>query len=215
MKALMEILSGERYRKNRLEKITFAQAMSRLENSQFAGDKSLSAFAYALAFTVGCIVEGLLYNTIHAYKPAATTLDQEKISDLAAFAAWRSKYLFDSDREYGETAGKPQDLRYLAIRDKANEAATIMYPIHPKVQDAIDKLRAAEKSHNTVAFNAAFKNAVDSCLGLESPAPLPMRRELGPQVYLNELKDHITVGAVFAANRNMLATQFEIATRYF
>ena len=188
MKALIEILSGQRYRKNQLEKITFAHAMTRLENSQLAGDKSLNAFAYALAFTVGCIVEGLLYNTIPAYKGAAKVLDQAKISDLAAFAAWRSKYLFDDTREYSETGGKPQDLRYLSIRDKANVAATIMYPVRPKVQDLIDKLREAEKSKNNVAFTAAFKNAVDSCLGLESPAPLPMRPELGPQVYLERVK---------------------------
>lgn len=207
MKSLIEIFSGQRYRRNKLQEIVFAEAHERYVKSPLAGHATLDAFATALAVTTDFIVASLIYDSgIPEYKAVGTSLDREKIEDIAAYAAWRSTYLFLDDQNAGIDPATAQSENAKAFDRDINTVSLTMYPIRPKVQAAIDYLRGVESGEiesadRAWAFNDATRAAVDACFGVQAPAQLSKKLERG-----------FKVGTPFIAYRNSIVQTMDALT---
>lgn len=197
MKSLLDVLSGKRRRRNKLQERVF-RAHDRYVESPLYGNPILMEFAMALAYTTATIVSNLVYDCgMPEYAAVGDSFDEEKLADVASFVGWLSTYLFLNDqramaaerrrlgitKELDETGAE----NARAFDRDITEVAITMYPIRPRIQAVIDRVRGIisgeiKAGDPLIAANDAICDAVDTCFGITPPEGLAVRSRRSPHI---------------------------------
>lgn len=200
MGAILDILSGKRFRRNSLQGIAFAEPMERHRSSILAGHPMLDNFAFALAFTVDASVATLVFNSKEKeFKSLAKSIDKEITSNLAAFLAWRHTFIFvEDDKADSAKSGESSSENSVAWWRDIKRVSEIMYPRSEAAEFAVTSFRKVESAieageASTLQFSAALSRAI---LGLLNVA------DAGDPV--TELSRSFGISAALVGTRSML-----------
>lgn len=201
LRNLGDIISGKRWKENKINSFASTEPTARLKESEFAADPVTMHFGSALAMTTWGVVINLV---LEPEKPPpltalAKSLDATPLRRLSAFVAWWATNSYQADaREIIKNEDDDAE-RFEQWMQTTSGVLSTMFPGDDVSRNAIAAYVSREKKIEDGGFATSCWDAVRIAIGVPPS-----------DISLDDFPYHLAVSATLIGYRDMLANAFGI-----